>query len=161
MNSDLTSFQFAPLFIDIFLGTLSLIIILFLHGGSINHVLMKFEQYTTKNLEKRQYNRVFIHFYASFFFIALSHINEILIWAVFLLGLGLVSNPIEAILFSGSCYTTVGFIGDILPLGWKSLAFFIAFTGLFSLAWTTSVMINMTNTYQKAWRQKYGKHDNV
>jgi hypothetical protein len=68
-------------------------------------------------------------------------------------------NVVAAIIFSGSCYTTVGFAPDSLPFGWKSLAFFIAFTGLFSLAWTTSVMINMTNVYRQAWSAKYkNKH---
>ena len=69
--------------------------------------------------------------------------------------LGLMGDALSAIIFSGSCYTTVGFAPDSLPYGWKSLAFFIAFTGLFSLAWTTSVMINMTNVYRQAWRAKF------
>jgi hypothetical protein len=41
------------------------------------------------------------------------------------------------------------------------LAFFIAFTGLFSLAWTTSVMIGMTNAYKAAWNLKYGRPENT
>jgi hypothetical protein len=61
---------------------------------------------------------------------------------------------IDAILFAGSCYTTLGFVEDILPNGWKSLAFFISFSGLFSLAWTTSIMIGMTNTYRETWKLK-------
>jgi hypothetical protein len=69
------------------------------------------------------------------------------------------SDGVQALLFAGSCYTTVGFVSDVLPIGWKSLAFFIAFTGLFSLAWTTSVMIGMTNTYKSAWNLKYGRSD--
>lgn len=69
--------------------------------------------------------------------------------------LNLVTNPVDSLMFAGSCYTTVGFEVNILPLGWKSLAFFISFTGLFSLAWTTSIMIGMTDTYKNAWNQKY------
>jgi hypothetical protein len=65
------------------------------------------------------------------------------------------SQPLEALLFAGSCYTTVGFESDTLKEGWKSFAFFISFSGLFSLAWTTSIMIPMTTTYKKAWNQKY------
>jgi hypothetical protein len=88
-------------------------------------------------------------------FIALIHIIEVLIWAFFLMMLGLISDALIAFIFYGICYTTVGFAPDNLPHGWKSLAFFIAFTGLFSLAWTTSAMINMTNIYRQAWRAKY------
>ncbi|WP_231970321.1 hypothetical protein [Polynucleobacter necessarius] len=148
-----------PLITDIFFGILGLIIILIFHGSGINHIIMRFERKSNKNLEHGQYNRVFIHFYTSFFFIALVHIFEILLWSLFLLGLGLMNDAVQALLFAGSCYTTVGFVADTLPAGWKSLAFFIAFTGLFSLAWTTSVMIGMTNTYKAAWNLKYGQDD--
>ena len=64
-------------------------------------------------------------------------------------------DPIDALLFAGSCYTTVGFESDNLLEGWKSFAFFISFSGLFSLAWTTSIMIGMTSTYKNAWDLKY------
>jgi hypothetical protein len=67
-----------------------------------------------------------------------------------LVALGLVPDLIKGLLFSGSCYTTVGFVDDLLPIGWKSLAFFISLSGLFSLAWTTSVMIHMTAALKAA-----------
>lgn len=82
-----------------------------------------------------------------------------LIVEVFFGILGLMDDSVHALLFAGSCYTTVGFVPDTLPMGWKSLAFFISFSGLFCLAWTTSVMIGMTNTYKNAWNLKYGQKD--
>ena len=78
-------------------------------------------------------------------------------WAVFLFMLGLIDDGLTAIIFAGSCYTTVGFAADSLPYGWKTLAFFIAFTGLFSLAWTTSGLVSMTAVYCDAWRAKYNR----
>jgi hypothetical protein len=158
-QSTVLGIPFIPLVTDIFFGVLGLIIILIFHGSLINHIIMRFEGKTNKNLSFGQYNRVFFHFYSSFFFIALVHICEIILWCFFLLGLGLMDDAVQALLFAGSCYTTVGFVSDLLPTGWKSLAFFIAFTGLFSLAWTTSVMIGMTNAYKAAWNLKYGRSD--
>jgi len=148
-------FSFAFLFLDIICGLVGLTVILIFHGSALNHILMRFERLTNTNLEKKQHNRIFFHFYVAFIFFALIHISEIFIWAGILLSLGLILDPVQAILFSGSCYTTVGFVTDILPMGWKSMAFFIAFTGLFSLAWTTSVMIGMTALYKEAWHLKY------
>lgn len=159
MKFTLLELPFLVLLPNIGLGILGLTIILIFHGSAINHVLMRFEKLTKANLALVQYNRVFFHFYTAFVFIALIHIIEILIWAIFILRLDLIQNPVDAILFSGSCYTTVGFVTDILPEGWKSLAFFIAFTGLFSLAWTTSIMISMTDAYKNAWNQKYQTQD--
>jgi len=150
------NFQFS-LFIlsrDILLGVGGVILILLFHGTAINHVLMRFENMTANNLAKKEYHRVFLHFYISFSFIALIHIVEVTIWAQLIYQLGLLSNLNDAIIFAGSCYTTLGIVPDILPVGWKSLAFMIAFSGLFSLAWTTSIMIGMTNTYREAWKIK-------
>ena len=146
-----------PLVKEIVIGTGILLIVLFYHGGAINHVIMRFEHMAAKNMERKQYNWVFFHFYTAFNSIALIHILEVLIWAVFLLMLGLMDDTLTAIIFSGSCYTTVGFAEDSLPHGWKTLAFFISFTGLFSLAWTTSGLMNMTSIYRDAWRAKYDR----
>lgn len=148
-------FSLPFLFIDIVCGLIGLTIILMFHGSALNHIVMRFERLTNSNLEKQQYNRIFFHFYVTFILIALIHICEIFIWSSIILWLNLIPNTIEAIIFSGSCYTTVGFVQDVLPAGWKSMAFFIAFTGLFSLAWTTSVMIGMTAIYKQAWHIKY------
>lgn len=143
-----------PLITDVFFGIIALIVILVFHGSCINHIIMHFDQKTELNHNLEKYNWVFIHFYSAFILIACVHICEIVLWTFYLIGLGLIPNGIEALIFAGSCYTTVGFASDSLPYGWKSLAFFIAFTGLFSIAWTTSVMIGMTETYRKAWRLK-------
>jgi hypothetical protein len=157
-DSTIMGLPLIPLFKDTLLGVLGMTIVLVFHGSGINHLIMRFEKRTDSNLELGQYNRVFAHFYATFLFIAIVHICEIVIWCFYLLTLNLVDDPIQALLFAGSCYTTVGFVSDILPPGWKALAFFIAFTGLFSLAWTTSVMIGMTNAYKSAWNLKYGRN---
>lgn len=156
MNAFFSQYPFLlPLLKEILVGTFFLLIILVYHGSAINKVSMRFDRLTENNLAKKQYNWVFFHFYIAFNSIALIHIFEVLLWAIFLRVLGLMDDTLSAIIFSGSCYTTVGFAPDALPYGWKSLAFFIAFTGLFSLAWTTSAMINMTNVYRQAWRAKY------
>jgi hypothetical protein len=158
-QSSVLGIPFIPLITDIFFGVLGLIIILIFHGSLINHIIMRFERRTDINLKLGQYNRVFVQFYTSFLFIALVHIGEIILWSFFLIGLGLMNDGVQALLFAGSCYTTVGFVADTLPTGWKSLAFFIAFTGLFSLAWTTSGMFGMMDAYKKAWNLKYGRED--
>jgi hypothetical protein len=156
MNTFLDNYPLLlPLLKEILVGTFFLLIILIYHGSAINKVTMRFDRLTEGNLAKKQYNWVFFHLYVAFNSIALIHIFEVLLWAIFLRTLGLMDDTLAAIIFSGSCYTTVGFAPDNLPQGWKSLAFFIAFTGLFSLAWTTSAMINMTSVYRQAWRAKY------
>ncbi len=131
MIQALINFPLIPLLRDALWGIVGLVAILIFHGSAINHIYMRFERHTVNYLKLSQYNRVFVHFYASFAFIALTHLLEILLWAIFIFSFSLFKEPIEAILFAGSCYTTVGFEPDALPDGWKTLAFFISFTGLF------------------------------
>ena len=158
MNNILTAFADFPFVLlarDTVWGIACLILILMFHGSAINHLFMRFERLTRNNIKLTQYNRVFFHFYATFVFLALIHLLEILLWSVFIIGLGIMQTPLAAILFAGSCYTTVGFESDTLVEGWKTFAFFISLSGLFSLAWTTSIMIGMTAAYKNAWDQKY------
>ena len=158
-QSNLVGIPLLPLIRDILYGVLGLIMVLFFHGGAINYIIIRFERLTNLNLKNKHYSRVFFHFYASFFFIALIHILEIIIWTLYIHSLNLVNDSIQTLMFVGSCYTTVGFEQDILPVGWKSLAFFISFSGLFTMAWTTSVMIGMTNAYKVAWNLKHHEKD--
>jgi hypothetical protein len=150
-----SDFPFLQLLRDAAWGMIGLICILIFHGSAINHVYMRFERLTRFNIKHNQYNCVFFHFYVTFVFLAMFHLVEILFWAFFIIGIGLMKDPINALLFAGSCYTTVGFESDNLLDGWKSFAFFISFSGLFSLAWTTSIMIGMTSAYKNAWDLKY------
>ena len=152
-------FTYLALFQDILLGLAGMILVLIFHGTSINTVLMRFERMTADNLTNKDYRWVFIHFYGSFSLIALIHIAEVLIWAALIYQLNLLHTAIDAILFAGSCYTTLGFVEDVLPNGYKTLAFFISFSGLFSLAWTTSIMISMTNTYRETWKLRRQIHE--
>ena len=158
-QTTLAGIPLLPLIRDALYGIFGLILILLFHGSAINYVMLRFERLTNGNLKVKQYNRVFFHFYASFFFIALIHLMEIVIWSLYILMLGIIPDGIQTLLFVGSCYTTVGFVQDILPMGWKSLAFFISFSGLFSIAWTTSTMISMTNTFKAAWNLKHHQKD--
>jgi len=158
-QSSIAGIALLPLLRDTSYGIAGLIMVLIYHGSSINFIIMRFEKYTDQNLKKRQYNRVFLHFYLSFLFIALMHIIEIVIWAIYMTQINLIKNGLDALMFAGSCYTTMGFVEDILPTGWKSFAFFISFSGLFCIAWTTSVMIGMTNSYKAAWNFKHHQND--
>jgi hypothetical protein len=144
-----------PLVKDSFYGLIGLTAVLVFHGALINHITMRFETKANIYAKANQYIRVFFRFYLAFLFIALTHVAEIFIWAAYLIQLDLIHDPIGSLLFAGSCYTTIGFVADILPFGWKSLAFFIALSGLFSIAWTTSIMVGMTNIYKIAWKLKY------
>ena len=67
----------------------------------------------------------------------------------------------QSVLFSGSTYTAMGFMDDLLPGGWKMLAIIIAFSGMFAFAWTASVMISMTKNFRQAYTRLHMKKLNL
>lgn len=75
--------------------------------------------------------------------LAIIQIVDIAIWATGTHTTGLIPNLTQAILYSGSCFTTIGLYSDMLPVDWKATPLFIAFSGLFSFAWATSIMMTM------------------
>ena len=91
-------FSFFALSYDVFVGVGGVVLILLFHGTLINHVLMRFENMTANNFQKKEYHWVFLHFYITFAFIALIHFAEVLIWALIIYQLDLLKNPNDAIL---------------------------------------------------------------
>ncbi|MCM0034966.1 MAG: hypothetical protein NBV66_04175 [Burkholderiaceae bacterium] len=88
------------------------------------------------------YKLIFL-FVASIYVMSLVQLASILVWAVALYANTLIDDLRLALLFAGSSYTTLGIYSDTLPVGWKSVAFYIAFSGLFSFAIATSSMMSM------------------
>lgn len=94
------------------------------------------------------YKLIFL-FVASIYVMSLVQLASILVWAVALYANTLIDDLRLALLFAGSSYTTLGIYSDTLPVGWKSVAFYIAFSGLFSFAIATSSMMSMLSMIAK------------
>ncbi len=135
------------------LGGIMLLVVMVFHGVVLLQISKRYEVKTFLYLAEKKYSAVALCFYVSVFCLFLTHIAEILIWGIALYAIKLLPVLGRSILFSGSTYTAMGFMEDILPDGWKMLAVIIAFSGMFAFAWTASVMISMT----KSFRQAYAK----
>lgn len=79
----------------------------------------------------------------------------IICWGLALNGLSLVKDPKEAIIYAGSCYTTLGYAVQELPAGWKFIPSVIALSGLFAIALATASMISMSMLFRQAWLLKH------
>lgn len=136
---------------DVLAGIAMLAIVLAFHGFCVSRVAFQYELNCRLNLARHRPHRVTIQFYLAIMVLALVHIVEVLFWAAALTVGGLVKSFGQAVLFSGSCYTTVGFMDNLLPDGWKFVAIIITLSGLFSMAWSTSLMISMMDHFRQAW----------
>jgi hypothetical protein len=90
-----------------------------------------------------------IRFIISIVVICVIQVLAILTWTLAIYFTGLITDLNSAMLFAGSCYTTLGIFTANLPKGWQSISFYIAFSGLFSFALATSIMISMITTMSK------------
>ena len=133
------------------LGGAMLLLVMVFHGVMLLQIAKRYEVKTFLYLAEKEYSAVALSFYFSVFLLFLTHIAEILIWGIVLYAFKLLPALGQCILFSGSSYTAMGFMEDILPNGWKMLAVIIAFSGMFSFAWTASVMISMTKNFRQAY----------
>jgi len=143
------------------LGGAMLVIILVFHGVMLLQIAKRYEVKTFLYLAEKKYSAVAFRFYISVFYLFLTHIAEILIWGLALYTFKLLPELGESILFSGSTYTAMGFMEDILPYGWKMLAVIIAFSGMFAFAWTASVMISMTKNFRQAYTKLHMRKLNI
>jgi hypothetical protein len=78
------------------------------------------------------------------------HLIEIVIWSKALVESDLVRDWWVAGFFAANTYTTVGYGAFVLPPGWHMLAPIIAMSGLFSIGWTGSVLVDIIRRCQEA-----------
>jgi uncharacterized membrane protein len=83
------------------------------------------------------------------FLMLLLHLLEIWVWAAALVYSGLIDNWRAAGFFAANTYTTVGYGNFLLPDGWHMLAPIIAMSGLFTLGWTGSVLVEFVRRCQE------------
>ena len=136
-------------------GISMLLVVMLIHGIALVQIAKRYEVKSFLYLAEHRYSAVAFVFYLSVLCLFLMHIFEIILWGVSLWLFKLLPNLGESILFSGSTYTAMGFMDDLLPNGWKMLAVIIAFSGMFAFAWTASVMISMTKNFRQAYTRRH------
>ncbi|MEN9902615.1 MAG: hypothetical protein RL651_1279 [Pseudomonadota bacterium] len=135
---------------DALFGLSVMALVLVFNGVCYTRVLFWYRK-VASNVSSKNSLGTIVLFVMSVLALAIVQLCAILIWALALFHMDLIPTRAMAILFSGSCYTTIGVFEDLLPAGWKSVALFIAFSGLFSFAWATSIMMSMANSFTQAW----------
>lgn len=143
------------------IGTIMLLLVMIFHGLVLLQISKRYEVKSFLYLEEKKYSEVTLCFYISIFCLFLTHIAEIIVWGIAIYALKLLPALGQSILFSGSSYTAMGFMDDILPDGWKMLAVIIAFSGMFAFAWTASVMIFMTKNFRHAYTKRHMEKLNI
>lgn len=139
---------------EVLAGILLVLVLVWFHGYTLFRIHLRYLIKGTDNFKHGRVNSVALSFYGSILLLLLVHFVEIIIGAMSLLLLGIDDNLAHALIMAGSTYTTVGFVSDTMPLGWKLYPVFMAITGLFNFAWSTGVMMSMTNLLRASLLKK-------
>lgn len=133
---------------DVVFGLSFLALLLLANTFLFLKIFFRFNRALEK-IAKHSTYQLITQFMSAILLMCLVQVGSIIFWTVVLHSNGLISNIHAAMLFAGSCYTTLGVYSDILPKGWQSVAFYIAFSGLFSFAIATSSMMAMLTTISR------------
>ena len=76
------------------------------------------------------------------------HLSEVLIWSAALILSGIIGDWAKAAYFAANSYTALGEPFD-LPHTWRILAPIMAISGIFTFAWTASVLVNFVERYNQ------------
>lgn len=148
--------ELVPFLQNMAVGVTGLFGVVWLNIFFLRRIVVYFEINGRIHLSKNRYNRVILAYILSITYLALVQLLSIFVWGAYITILGLIDHLYLALLFAGSCYTTIGIVSDIMPSAWKVQAIFIALSGLFAVALSTSGMLSMARLFRIAW---YRKHD--
>jgi hypothetical protein len=88
------------------------------------------------------------------------HLSEVLLWSTALVAGDIVADWAKAAYFAANCYTALGEPFS-LPHAWRMVPPIIAISGIFTFAWTASVLVDFVSRYNDmraeilAGRQRY------
>jgi hypothetical protein len=128
-------------FTELAFATLVLILIIVVHGWSLNRVSKlfstRFALYTTRTARWR----VNVLISATIAFLVMIHLSETFIWTVPIWRFGIIPNLRDAYYYVLEAYTTLGEGNVTLPENWRLAGPMIAISGLFTFGWTGSVLV--------------------
>jgi len=136
------------------IGSIILVLLVLFHGFGLHRILVSFKRADLRLRRERPHlGRAGLLFGWAVFLILCMHIAEIVLWAYGLIWLGLIIRPTDAIYFCANAYTTLGYGTVDLGAGWRNISPIIAISGLFTFAWTTSVLVSIVRDYLRLIEQ--------
>ncbi|MFM7122408.1 MAG: hypothetical protein ACKOW6_02345 [Fluviibacter sp.] len=147
--------ELLPFFKNLPLAIIGLFLALWINVFFLRRIAINFEIRGRVCLNRNNPNGVFHYYFLAITYLMIVQIIVIILWGIALYALSLIKDPLEAIMFAGSCYTTMGIVTEVMPTGWKFIAIIIALSGLFAIALATSTMINMSTLFRRDWLFKH------
>ena len=136
------------------LGSFILVCLVLFHGTGI-HWILQLHRAGERRLQKGSPHifRAVVLFGGSVFLMLALHLVGVLAWAFVLLKMGFIQRAHDAIYFCANAYTTLGYGSVDLDPVWRNISPIIGISGLFTFAWTTSVLVTVVGAHNRLLEQ--------
>jgi amino acid transporter len=135
--------------LEIVLGTLMMIVVIFVHGAGIRTINQRFSKSWIHVNDTTPYWRLNLLLAITIGSLAALHFAETLLWAIPLSVTGLIPSMRDSYYYVLESYTTLGGGNINLPDRWRLVGPIIAMSGLFTFGWTGSVLVNVMTEFGK------------
>jgi hypothetical protein len=141
-------------FLEVTIGTIGLVVIMFLHGTAMRLINRGFSAVWVRFDAATPIWRVNLLLAGVIASFSIVHLFETLLWALPVHLLGMIPDMRDAYFFVLESYTTLGEGPVLLPDEWRLVGPVIAMSGLFTFGWTGSVLVSMMNEFAKLDRAR-------
>ena len=142
-----------PVF-EIVLGTLVMIVIIFVHGVGIRTINQRFSRSWIGMNSATSHWRVNLLLAFTIGSLAGLHFAETLLWAAPISLMGLIPSMRDSYYFVLASYTTLGEGTVSLPDRWRLIGPIMAMSGLFTFGWTVSFLVSIMAEFGKLDRAR-------
>jgi hypothetical protein len=142
--------------LELAIGTLFLIVIMFVHGIGVRYIGRRFNRAWVKVTPQTPHwrsNLLMSEVIAGF---TALHLFEPYLWALFTDVTGAIPGLRDSYFFVLESYTTLGDSSVVLPNDWRLLGPMMAISGLFTFGWTGSVLVGIMSEFGKLDRSRAG-----
>jgi len=143
--------------IEVAFGTCFLVGIIILHGVAMRSITRQFNASWVRVNALTPRWRVSLLLSTAIGAMTVTHLLETLLWALPLLGLGMIGTLRDSYFFVLESYTTLGGGNVALPEQWRLIGPMIAMSGIFTFGWTGSVLVTIMNELGKLDRTQATK----
>ena len=135
--------------LEIVLGTITLIVIIFVHGAGIRAINQRFSTSWVLMDHATPHWRINLLLAFTIGALAVLHFTETLLWAIPVSAFGLIPSMRDSYYYVLQSYTTLGEGTVSLPDRWRLIGPIVAMSGLFTFGWTGSVLVSIMTEFGK------------
>lgn len=143
--------------LEILVGVLILIVIIFVHGMGMRLVNRRFTAAWARVTAATPHWRADSLLAIAIGSLAVVHLIETFLWAVPLYLMGIIPAMRDCYYYVLESYTTLGEGNVVLPDQWRLIGPIIAMSGLFTFGWTASVLVSIMTEFGKLDRARAEK----